>query len=233
MQPETDVWAYDPAKIYGMPEAPPAPLASVPVTQLQAPQQPQSIQVTPELIDQMLMMRLQQMQPQKGGAIVGLIDVLKWGLTPICVAGVLMVSMVQANKPNANVQQAMEQQAAIALVAARQKPPQVTCIMFFGQCPDIPAQQPEAQMVSAPRSQLVPTAPIQINPPEPVWGSHRVASNTNFRADPGGPVRLVLPVGSTVLYKGEVRNLKGSKWAKVAIADGRSGWVATDHLTNL
>ena len=230
MQPENDVWGYDPAKIYGMPEVAPAPLASVPTTQLQAPPQPQSIQVTPELIDQMLMMRLQQMQPQKGGAIVGLIDVLKWGLTPICVAGVLMVSMVQANKPNANVQQAMEQQAAIALVAARQKPPQVTCIMFFGQCPDIPAQSPEAPPAILARNAALP-APAA--PPASVWGSHRIASNTNFRADPGGPVRLVLPVGSTVLYTGEVRDLKGSRWAKVAIEDGRSGWVATDYLTSI
>lgn len=227
MPPETDVWGYDPAKIYGMPEVAPAPLASIPPTQLQAP-----IQVTPELIDQMLMLRLQQMQPQQAPIANGLIDVLKWGLTPICVAGVLMVSMVQANKPNANVQQAMEQQAAIALVAARQKPPQVTCIMFFGQCPDIPAQRSEAVPAVLPRD-----APVTISPPVQspamVWGSHQIASATNFRADPGGPVRLVLPQGSTVLYKGEVRKLKGSDWAKVAIEDGRSGWVATDYLANL
>lgn len=231
MQQETDVWGYDPTKIYGMPEDAPAPLAPAPVTQLQAPQPPQSIQVTPELIDEMLMLRLQQMQPQKNAAIVGLIDVLKWGLTPICVAGVLMVSMVQANKPNANVQQAMEQQAAIALVAARQKPPQVTCIMFFGQCPDIPTQEPETQMVGAPQSQIAPSVPMP--PPASIWGSHRIASNTNFRADPAGPVRFVLPQGSKVLFKGEVRDLKGSRWAKVAIEDGRSGWVATDYLTSI
>lgn len=229
MQQETDVWGYDPDKIYGMPEVAPAPIAQVPTTQLQAPQQHQIIQVTPEMIDQMLMMRLQQMQPQKGGAVNGLIDVLKWGLTPICVAGVLMVSMVQANKPNANVQQAMEQQAAIALVAARQKPPQVTCIMFFGQCPDIPAQ-PAAEVPPATLARNTIAPP----PAQPVqaWGTHQIASPTNFRADPAGPVRLVLPQGEPVQYKGEVRNLKGSDWAKVAIADGRSGWVATDYLAN-
>jgi hypothetical protein len=233
MQQETDVWGYDPAKIYGMPEAAPAPLASVPVTQLQAPTQQQVVQVTPELIDQMLMMRLQQMQPQRGTAANGLIDVLKWGLTPICVAGVLMVSMVQANKPNANVQQAMEQQAAIALVAARQKPPQVTCIMFFGQCPDIPAQRPETVPAVLPRDAPATIAPPTQQQSATVWGSHQIASATNFRADPGGPVRFVLPQGSTVLYKGEVRKLKGSDWAKVALEDGRSGWVATDYLASL
>jgi hypothetical protein len=229
MQQETDVWGYDPEKIYGMPEAPPAPLASVPAGQLQAPQQQQVIQVTPEMIDQMLMMRLQQMQPQRAPIANGLIDALKWGLTPICVAGVLMVSMVQANKPNANVQQAMEQQAAIALVAARQKPPQVTCIMFFGQCPEIPQVPTEAPPATLARTVAAPISPVQS---ASAWGTHQVASPTNFRADPAGPVRLVLPQGEPVQYKGEVRNLKGSAWAKVAIADGRSGWVATDYLAS-
>lgn len=214
----------DLSQIQGMPSTEhPAP---VPATQLQAPPR---LTVTLEELDQICFARLQQMQqaPQKGQALTGLVEVLKFGVAPICVAGVLMVSIVQANKPNQAMMQMAEQQTAVAMVAARQKPPNVTCIMLFGQCPEVPQQQTQPTM---PPVQTVSAPPER--PRQPQFGTHYATQNTNFRQDPGGDIRFVIPKGTPVQYKGELRQLKGSQWAKVAVQDGRAGWVASDFLVS-
>lgn len=202
------------------------------------PTQPITVQFSSMAeLEELLILRMERMQglrpvQQKPSesAIVGFLDVLKWGIPTLSVAGILLMAMSMANRPNASLQQAMQQQAAIALVAARQKPSNVTCIMLFGECPRPQAPEP-VQVVSQPPIE----APVQAEyqPPVQRWETHQVRQKLNFRQDPGGKVRFALPPGTVVQYQNEMRSMKGASWAKVKVADGRAGWVDVNLLASL
>lgn len=188
-------------------------------------------------LEELLILRMERMQglrpvQQKPSesAIAGFLDVLKWGIPTLSVAGILLMAMSMANRPNAQVQQAMQQQTAIALVAARQKPSNVTCIMLFGECPRPQALEP---VQVAPQPPIEAPVQAEYQPPVQRWETHQVRQKLNFRQDPGGKVRFALPPGTVVQYQNEVRNLKGASWAKVKVADGRAGWVDINLLASL
>lgn len=203
------------------------------------PTQPITVQFSSMAeLEELLILRMERMQglrpvQQKPSesAIAGFIDVLKWGIPTLSVAGILLMAMSMANRPNAQVQQAMQQQTAIALVAARQKPSNVTCIMLFGECPK--PQAPEPVQVVAPQPPIEQPTQVEYQPPAERWETHQVRQKLNFRQDPGGKVRFTLPPGTVVQYQNEVRTLKGANWAKVKVADGRAGWVDINLLASL